>query len=46
MDSQPFLRPAADLVQGKVLEIVKVNGKYYFKDYLIEHEQYLRSRGV
>jgi HK97 gp10 family phage protein len=34
MDAQPFLRPAFDLAQGKVLEIGVVNGKSYFKDYL------------
>jgi len=31
---QPFLRPAADLAQGKKLIIVQINGKYYFKKYL------------
>ncbi len=34
MDAQPFLRPALDLAQGKILEIGTYNGKAYFKDYL------------
>jgi HK97 gp10 family phage protein len=33
MNAQPFLRPALDLVKGKVLTIVKENSKYYFKEY-------------
>jgi HK97 gp10 family phage protein len=32
--AQPFLRPALDMAQGKVLTIVKINSKYYFKGYL------------
>lgn len=34
MDAQPFLRPAADLAQGKELTLLKENGKFYFADYL------------
>lgn len=46
MDADPFLRPALEMAKGEELEIVKINGKKYFKDYLIEHEQYLRNRGI
>jgi len=35
MDAQPFLRPAFDLAQGKVLELGLYNGKTYLKDYLV-----------
>ena len=45
MDAQPFLRPAVDLTQGKTLDIVKVEAKKHFLKYLIQHEQYLQSRG-
>lgn len=34
MSAQPFLRPAGDMAQGKVLNIVEKNGKYEFGDYL------------
>jgi len=34
MSAQPFLRPALDLAQGKILTIVKENGKFIFKDYI------------
>lgn len=34
MNAQPFLRPALDLAQGKILTIIRENGKYIFKDYL------------
>jgi HK97 gp10 family phage protein len=34
MSAQPFLRPAADLAQGKTLNIVKTNSKYEFQDYI------------
>jgi HK97 gp10 family phage protein len=34
MSAQPFLRPAADLAQGKTLIIVRNNYKYEFKDYM------------
>ncbi len=33
-DAQPFLRPALDLAQGKVLSITLKNGRMEFKDYL------------
>lgn len=46
MDAQPFLRPALDLAKGDVLEIVKAEGKNHFFKYLLEHENYLQSRGV
>ena len=45
MDAQPFLRPAADLAQGKILEIVEANAKKHFLGYLTQHEEYLQSRG-
>jgi hypothetical protein len=45
MDAAPFLRPALEMAKGSVLEIVKINGKKHFLGYLIEHEEYLRSRG-
>jgi len=45
-DAQPFLRPALDLAQGKVLTIVERNAKMHFKQYLQEHDAYLKSRGV
>jgi hypothetical protein len=44
-DAQPALRPALEMAKGEVLEIVKINSKKYFLNYLIEHEQYLQSRG-
>ena len=34
MDSQPFLRPALDLAQGRTLTIARKNGRWEFKDYL------------
>jgi hypothetical protein len=34
MNAQPFLRPAADLAQGKTLTVVKTNSKYEFQDYI------------
>lgn len=34
MDAQPFLRPALDLAKGKTIELLLVNGKMEFKDYL------------
>jgi len=34
MPAQPFLRPAGDLAQGKVLTTVEINGKQQFKEYL------------
>ena len=46
MDAQPFLRPAADMAQGKVLETVEANGKQHFLGYLRQHEEYLQSRGL
>jgi len=46
MDAQPFLRPALDLAKGDVVEIVKAEGKNHFSKYLIEHENYLQSRGL
>jgi len=46
MDAQPFLRPALDMAQGKVLERVTINAKLYFLGYLQEHEAYLQSRGI
>lgn len=33
-NAQPFLRPALDLAQGKVLTVVKNNSRYEFKEYL------------
>jgi hypothetical protein len=45
-DAQPFLRPALQLAQGKVLTIVERNAKMHFKTYLQEHDSYLRSRGL
>lgn len=45
-DAQPFLRPALQLAQGKVLTIVERNAKMHFKEYLQEHDAYLKSRGV
>lgn len=33
-DAQPFLRPALDLAQGKVLSIAQKEGRMEFKDYL------------
>ena len=32
--AQPFLRPAADLAQGKVLTILEKNGRFAFAEYL------------
>ena len=46
MDAQPFLRPAADMAQGKVLERVTINAKLHFLGYLQEHEAYLQSKGI
>jgi HK97 gp10 family phage protein len=46
MDAQPFLRPAADLAQGKILEIVEIESKKHFLGYLREHEAYVQSRGL
>jgi HK97 gp10 family phage protein len=35
MDSQPFMRPSFDLIAaGKVLTVIKEDGKFFFKDYL------------
>jgi len=34
MNAQPFLRPAADMSQGKTLTLLKDNGNMYFADYL------------
>ena len=45
-DAQPFLRPALDLAKGKVVPLVERNAKVYFGQYLLEHDAYLRSRGV
>ena len=45
-DAQPFLRPALDLAKGDVVEIIKVEGKNHFYKYLLEHENYLQSRGM
>jgi HK97 gp10 family phage protein len=45
MDAQPFLRPAFDLAQGKVVEIVQRESKLHFKEYLLQHDEYLRSKG-
>lgn len=33
-DAQPFLRPALDLAQGKVLTVVQNNGRFEFAEYL------------
>lgn len=33
-NAQPFLRPAADLAQGKTLTVLLKNGKYEFSDYI------------
>jgi len=46
MDAQPFLRPAFQLAQGKVIPIIKAKGKYHFAEFLIQHEQYLQSKGI
>lgn len=46
MDAQPFLRPALELALGHVLTIVQRNAKMHFQKYLLEHDEYLRSRGV
>jgi HK97 gp10 family phage protein len=46
MDAAPFLRPALELAKGKSLDIVTINSKKHFLGYLIEHEKYLRSRGI
>jgi HK97 gp10 family phage protein len=35
-DAQPFLRPALDLAQGKVLTIVRDNARMQFREYLKE----------
>ena len=32
--AQPFMRPALDLAKGKVLTLIRKNGKIRFKDYL------------
>lgn len=45
-DAQPFLRPALDLAKGKTVVIVERNAKFYFKEYLLQHDEYLKSRGV
>ena len=45
-DAQPFLRPALDLAKGKTVAIVERNAKMHFKEYLLEHDAYLKSRGV
>ena len=45
MYPQPFLRPALDMAKGRVLAIVRHNGKNEFGEYLEEHAQYLQSRG-
>jgi hypothetical protein len=45
-DAQPFLRPALDLAKGRVVTIVERDAKMYFKQYLLEHDAYLRSRGI
>lgn len=34
--AQPFMRPALDLVQGKILDIFKRNGKFELKQYFNE----------
>lgn len=41
MKAQPFLRPALDLAKGKALTIIKLNGKYYFADYLNARDVFL-----
>jgi phage protein, HK97 gp10 family len=41
MNAQPFLRPAADLAQGKTLTIVKLNAKYYLGDYMNARDVFL-----
>jgi HK97 gp10 family phage protein len=46
MDAQPFLRPAFQLAQGKVIPIIKAEGKYHFVEFLVQHEQYLQSKGI
>ena len=45
-DAQPFLRPALDLAKGKVLTVVQRNAKMHFGEYLLEHDAYLKSRGI
>jgi hypothetical protein len=45
-DAQPFLRPALDLARGQEVTIVERNAKFHFKQYLLEHDAYLRARGV
>ena len=44
-NAQPFLRPALKLAKGQELVIVKREAKYHFQEYLLEHDEYLRSRG-
>ena len=46
MDAQPFLRPALQLAQGKVVTIVERNAKMHFKQYLLEHDEYLKRRAA
>lgn len=38
-NAQPFLRPALDLAKGKVMTLLKENGKFYFGDYLRRPEE-------
>lgn len=45
-DAQPFLRPALDLARGKVVSVVRRNAKMHFAQYLYEHDEYLKARGV
>ena len=33
-DAQPFLRPALDMAKGRILTILKKNGRFYFGEYL------------
>jgi phage gpG-like protein len=41
MAADPFLRPAADLAQGKTLTVVKLNTKYYFGEYMNARDVFL-----
>ncbi len=46
MEASPFLRPSLELARGQVITIVERNGKLHMKEYLLQHDEYLRSRGV
>ena len=45
MDAQPYLRPALDLAQGKVLTIVEIEAKKQFKEYWFPRGTTFKDRG-